>query len=61
MSNIKRYTLDELEKMKSRSDQKRFDETTEKDILEQGMADPDTPVPTQEELKKMKLAKERQK
>lgn len=57
MSKIKRYTLDELENMKSKSDQKKFDETTEKDILEQIIADPDTPRLTEEELKEMILAK----
>ncbi len=54
MTNRKRYTLDELDRMPSRSDQSRFDQTSEQDILEQAMADPDTPVPTAEELKQMK-------
>ena len=61
MTNIKRYTLEEIEKMKSRSDKKKFDATTEKDILEQSIADPDTPILTDKELKEMKLAKERKK
>lgn len=61
MSNIKRYSLDEIEKMKSKSDKKKFDETTEKEILEQIIADPDTPRLTKEELKELKLAKERKK
>jgi hypothetical protein len=61
MSDVKRYTLEELEKMKSKSDKKKFDETTEKDILEQGIADRDTPILTDDELKEMKPAKERKK
>ncbi len=59
MSKIKRYTLEEVEQMESRSDQKKFDETTEKDILEQSMSDPDTPILTEKELKEMKPASER--
>jgi uncharacterized protein (UPF0147 family) len=61
MSNIKRYSLDEIEKMKSKSDKKKFDETTEKEILEQIISDPDTPRLTKEELKELKIVKEREK
>lgn len=61
MSKTKRYTLDELEKMKSESDQKKFDETMEKEILEQIISDPDTPYLSDEDLKEMKPAKERKK
>jgi uncharacterized protein (UPF0147 family) len=57
--NIKRYTLEELRKMKSRTDIEKFKATTEKEILEQSLADPDTPVLTEKELKEMKPAKER--
>ena len=57
--NIKRYTLEELRKMKSETDIEKFDSTTEKDILEQSLADPDTPILTKKELKEMKPAKER--
>ncbi len=59
MNKIKRYTSNEIDKMKSKSDQKKFDDTTEKDILEQSLADPDTPILTQKELREMKLAKDR--
>jgi uncharacterized protein (UPF0147 family) len=61
MSNIKRYSLDEIEKMKSKSDKKKFDETTEKEILEQIISDPDTPRLTKEELKELKIVKEHEK
>lgn len=57
--NIRRYTLEELRKMKSKTDVKKFNSTTEKDILEQSLADPDTPILTKKELKEMKPAKER--
>ena len=59
MSKIKRYTMEEIKKMKSKSDIKKFKETTEKDILEQSIADPDTPILTDKELKEMRPAKER--
>lgn len=61
MSKTKRYRLDVLGKMKSESDQKKFDETTEKEILEQIISDPDTPYLSDEELKEMKPAKEHKK
>ncbi len=57
--NIKRYTLDELEKMKSESDLEKIKNTTEKDIIEQSLADPDTPILTKKELSEMQLASER--
>lgn len=58
--NIKRYTLDELEKMKSESDLEKIKNTTEKDIIEQSLSDPDMPVLTKEELSEMQLASERE-
>ncbi len=57
MSKIKRYTSDEIESMESKSNKKKFDETTEKDILEQSLSDPDMPILTDKELREMKLAK----
>jgi len=57
--DIRRYTVEELRKMKSETDVKKFNETTEKDILEQSIADPDTPILTKKELKEMRPAKER--
>ena len=61
MTNIKRYTLEEIEKMESKSDKEKFDKTTEKDILEQSMADPDTPYLTDKELKELTTPEERKK
>ncbi len=57
--DIKRYTLEEIRKMKSKTDTEKFNATTEKDILEQSMADLDTPILTDKELKEMRPAKGR--
>ncbi len=57
--DIKRYTQKELEKMKSESDLEKIKNTTEKDIIEQSLADPDTPILTKKELNEMQLATER--
>ncbi|HHI91932.1 MAG TPA: hypothetical protein ENK04_00210 [Gammaproteobacteria bacterium] len=57
--DIKRFTLEELEKMKSESDLEKIKNTTEKDIIERSLADPDTPILTKEELNEMQLASER--
>lgn len=53
----KEYSLEELKKMKSKTDVARFKETSEKDIMEQTMSDPDVPNITEEELKRFELAK----
>ncbi len=57
--NIKRYSQEELEKMKSESDLEKIKNTTEKDIIEQSLADPDTSILTKKELSEMQLASER--
>ncbi len=57
--DIKRYTQKELKKMKSESDLEKIKNTTEKDIIEQSLADPDTPILTKKELNEMQLATER--
>ncbi len=59
MSDIKQYTLEEILKMKSKSDKAKFDATTEKDIIEQSMADEDTPIPTKKERKEFKLSRDK--
>ena len=53
----KEYSLEELKKMKSKTDVKRFEETSEKEIMEQTIADPDLPNLTEKELKEFKLTK----
>ncbi len=47
----KTYTLEELRKMKGRTNIDRFEKTSEKEIREQSMADPDTPYLTEDEVK----------
>ena len=55
------YTLEELRKMKSKTDIKKFNETTEKQIKEQIMADPDFSNLTEDELKEFDFPKKREK
>lgn len=57
----KTYTLEELKKMKSKTDVERFKKTTEKEIMEQSISDPDTPYPTEKELKELTTPEERKK
>ncbi|WP_075184714.1 hypothetical protein [Teredinibacter haidensis] len=53
----KEYSLEELKNLKSKTDVKRFNETSEKDIMEQTIADPDLPNLTEKELKEFKQGK----
>tara|TARA_R110001583_G_scaffold103368_1_gene250569 strand:+ start:774 stop:962 length:189 start_codon:yes stop_codon:yes gene_type:complete len=55
----KTYSLEDLKKMKSKTDIERFKNTSEKEIMEQTIADPDLPNLSEEELKEFKLAKDR--
>ncbi len=55
--NKKPYSLEDLKKMKSQTDVERFKKTTEQEIREQSILDPDTPYLTEKELKEMKPAK----
>jgi hypothetical protein len=55
------YTLEELRKMKSQTDVERFNKTTEKEIMEQSIADPDTPYLTNKEIKELTSPKNRKK
>jgi hypothetical protein len=57
----KTYTLEELKKMKGKTDLERVKNTTEKDIMEQSISDPDTPYLTDEELKEFTTPEERKK
>lgn len=57
----KTYTLEELRKMKSKTDLERIKNTSEVDIMEQSIADPDTPYLTDEELKELTTPEERKK
>lgn len=53
----KEYTFEELKRLKSQTDVKRFNETSEKEIMEQTIADKDIPNLTEKELSEFKLAK----
>jgi hypothetical protein len=55
----KTYTLEEIRNMKGKSDLKRIKNTTEKDIMEQSLSDPDTPYLTDKELKEFTTPAER--
>ncbi|PID42938.1 MAG: hypothetical protein CSA52_02010 [Gammaproteobacteria bacterium] len=57
----KTYTLEELRKMKGETDIERIKNTTEKEIMEQSISDPDTPYLTDDELKEFTTPKERKK
>lgn len=57
----KTYTLEELRRVKSKTDLERVKQTTEVDIIEQSIADPDTPYLTDDELKELTTPEERKK
>lgn len=57
----KTYSLEELRRMKSKTDLERVKQTTEVDIMEQSIADPDTPYLTDDELKELTTPEERKK
>ncbi|HHI93251.1 MAG TPA: hypothetical protein ENK04_07030 [Gammaproteobacteria bacterium] len=57
----KTYTLEEIKKMKSKTDVDFFNKTTEKDIMEQSISDPDTPYLTEDEIKEFTTPEERKK
>ncbi|GAB2195819.1 hypothetical protein [Sessilibacter sp. MAH4] len=57
----KTYTLEELRKIKGKTDIDRVKNTTEKDIMEQSISDPDTPYLTDIELEEFTTPEERKK
>ena len=59
-SGKKPYTLEELRKMKSKTDIEAFKNMTEAEIKEQILADPDTPNLTEDELKEFDFPKKRE-
>lgn len=50
----KRYTLEELKKLKSKTDYDRLKNMTDEEIEKAAKEDPDSALPTDEELKKFK-------
>jgi len=57
----KTYTLEDIKKMKSKTDVDFFNKTTEKDIMEQSISDSDTPHLTDKELKEFTTPEKRKK
>ena len=55
---IEKYTREEIEKLKDRSDVERLKNMTEEEIEEGAKADPDNPPLTDEQLKKFKRPSE---
>jgi len=54
---IKRYTEDELKKIKDRTDYERLKNMSEEEIEENSKSDPDALTPTDEQLEKFKKVK----
>lgn len=50
----KTYTLEELKKLKSKTDYERLKNMTDEEIEKAAKEDPDSALPTDEELKKFK-------
>jgi hypothetical protein len=50
----KTYTLEEIKKLKSKTDNERIKKITEEEIEKSAKEDPDSALPTDEELKKFK-------
>lgn len=50
----KSYTLEELQKLKSRTDYERLKNMTDEEIEQAAKDDPDSALPSEEELKKFK-------
>ncbi len=55
---IVRHTKEELKKMKGKTDSEKVRNTSDKKIEEQVKKDPDSYIPTDEELDKFKLSKD---
>ncbi len=54
MMTEKSYTLEELKKLKSRTDLDRLKKMTDEELEKAAKDDPDSALPTDEELKKFK-------
>ena len=57
----KSYTLEEIKKMKSKTDYERLKKMTNEEIEQAAKDDPDSALPTDEELKKFKRVKQDEK
>ena len=56
---MKTYTLGELRRMKGGTNWKRFEGTSDKEIIEQILRDPDLALPTEKKLKKFRRVQPR--
>jgi len=54
---IKKYTKEEIEKMKDLTDYERVNEMSEEEIRENAESDPDAPLQSEEDLKRFKPAR----
>ena len=57
MMSIKKYSKEDLEKMKDLTDYERVKNMTEEEIRENAELDPDVPLQTEEDLKRFKHVK----
>lgn len=57
---IVKISLDEIKNLRGKTDKEKFDALTDSEILEAALSDPDSVVPTEEELKEFKKAKDRE-
>ncbi len=58
MATVK-VNLEQIKKLKSKTNKEKFDALTDSEILEAALSDPDSVVPTEEELKEFKRPKDR--
>ncbi len=58
MAKVK-INLEQIKKLKSKTNKEKFDALTDSEILEAALSDPDSAVPTEEELKEFKRPKDR--
>ena len=49
-----RVKFEDIKKLKGSTDKRQLDKLTDAEIIERAMTDPDSPVPTKEELKQFK-------
>lgn len=58
---IKKYTKEELKKLKDQTEYERLDEMSEEEIEEGSKSDPDSLTPTKDDLSKFKKVKKDEK
>ncbi len=58
---LKKFSFEEIKNLKGKTKKSEVDSITDKDIAEAVLSDPDSTVPTEEELKEFTKPKERKK